>query len=55
MDFALGFLTFGTLGFMVAFGFISARVTEKRRKSGAPKSSLSKDGIQERLAQAGKA
>ena len=52
MDFGLGILTFGTLGFGVAFGYISARVTEKHRQSGAPKSSLSEDGIAERLARA---
>lgn len=52
MDFGLGILTFGTLGFMVVFGYISARVTEKHRKSGAPKSSLSRDGIEERMAAA---
>jgi hypothetical protein len=30
MDGAIGFLTFGTLGFVLAFAFISARATEKR-------------------------
>ena len=50
MDFGLGILTFGTLGFVVAFGYISARVTEQHRKSGAPKSSLSVDGMAERAA-----
>lgn len=50
MDFGLGILTFGTLGFVVAFGYISARVTEKRRLQGGPKSSLSADGIAERMA-----
>jgi hypothetical protein len=55
MDFGLGILTFGTLGFMVAFGYISARVTEKRRKEGGPKSALSKDGIEERMARLNKA
>jgi hypothetical protein len=48
MDFGLGILTFGTLGFMVVFGYVSARATEKRRKSNAPKSSLSRDGMIER-------
>lgn len=46
MDFALGILTFGTLGFVVAFGYISARVTEKTRGQG-PKSTLSADGARE--------
>ena len=49
MDFALGILTFGTLGFVVAFGYISARVTEKTRGQG-PKSTLSADGAREALA-----
>ena len=52
MDFGLGILTFGTLGFVAAFAYISARQTEKRRKSNAPKSALSRDGIEERLAKA---
>lgn len=32
MDAALGLLTFGTLGFVAAFAYISARQTEKRLK-----------------------
>jgi hypothetical protein len=47
MDGALGFLTFGTLGFVVAFAYISARATEKRMREGGPKSSLSRDGAAE--------
>jgi hypothetical protein len=47
MDSALGFLTFGTLGFVAAFAYISARVAEKRMKEGGPKSSLSRDGAAE--------
>lgn len=43
MDFGLGILTFGTLGFMVAFGYLGARATEKRRQSNAPKSTLAAD------------
>jgi hypothetical protein len=43
MDFGLGILTFGTLGFMVAFGYLSVRAVEKRRASGAPKSTLAAD------------
>ena len=53
MDIGLGILTFGTLGFMVAFGYISARVADKQRRAGGPKSALSKDGIAERLAARG--
>jgi hypothetical protein len=43
MDFGLGILTFGTIGFMAAFGYLSARATEKRRKEGHPKSTLAAD------------
>lgn len=47
MDYALGLLTFGTLGFVAAFAYISARVAEKQIKAGGPKSLLSKDGAAE--------
>ncbi|MEL7098882.1 MAG: hypothetical protein AAGM84_08650 [Pseudomonadota bacterium] len=50
MGIGLGILTFGTLGFVVAFGYISVRAMEKARAEGLPKSSLSEDGIAERLA-----
>lgn len=50
MDIGLGILTFGTLGFGAAFAYISARATEKRRQMKLPKSALSRDGIQERIA-----
>ncbi|MDP2079342.1 MAG: hypothetical protein U0934_00010 [Pseudotabrizicola sp.] len=50
MDFAIGFLTFGTLGFVAAFAYISERVAEKQAKAGGPKSLLSKDGAAEYLA-----
>lgn len=43
MDFGLGILTFGTIGFMAAFGYLSARAMEKRRGSGEPKSTLAAD------------
>ncbi|MEM0935016.1 MAG: hypothetical protein AAF646_01770 [Pseudomonadota bacterium] len=43
MDFGLGILTFGTLGFMVAFGYLGARATEKQRRQGGPKSTLAAD------------
>ena len=42
MDGAIGFLTFGTLGFVMAFAYISARATEKRRQEGGPKSALAR-------------
>jgi hypothetical protein len=32
MDAALGLLTFGTIGFVAAFAYISARQAEKRLK-----------------------
>lgn len=48
MDFGLGLLTFGTLGFGLAFAYLSIRSIEKLRKEGGPKSSLSRDGIEER-------
>ncbi|WP_425039365.1 hypothetical protein [Primorskyibacter sp. S187A] len=51
MDFGLGILTFGTLGFVAIFGYISARETKKLRENGAPKSTLSRDGAAERLAE----
>ena len=50
MDFGLGILTFGTLGFMVAFGYLSVRSIEKRRREGAPKSTLAADAPNTRVA-----
>lgn len=49
METLVGILAFGTLGFVVVFAYISARATEALRDSDAPKSALSRDGIQERL------
>jgi hypothetical protein len=51
MDFGLGLLTFGTLGFVLVFAYLNIRAMEKLKNSDAPKSSLSRDGIEERLAQ----
>lgn len=51
MDFGLGILTFGTLGFVVAFAYLSKRATDKHMQSDAPKSTLSRDGAAERLAE----
>ncbi len=48
MDIALGFLTFGTLGFVAVFGFLSARAMEEMRNRPTPKSALSRDGAAER-------
>jgi hypothetical protein len=50
MDFALGFLTFGTMGFVMVFGYLQSRAMEERMRRGGPKSSLSRDGAAERLA-----
>jgi acyl-coenzyme A synthetase/AMP-(fatty) acid ligase len=50
MDIALGFLTFGTMGFVMVFGYLQSRAMEERMKRGGPKSSLSRDGAAERLA-----
>ena len=55
MTYGLGILTFGTLGFVLASAYVSIRALEKHKASGAPKSSLSRDGIAERLAQQAKA
>ena len=52
MDIALGFLTFGTIGFVMVFAYLGARATEERRRQGGPKSALSRDGAAERLAAA---
>jgi hypothetical protein len=50
MDSALGFLTFGTLGFVAAFAYVSARIAARRAREGGPKSLLSRDGAAEYLA-----
>lgn len=50
MDIALGVLTFGTMGFVMVFGYLQSRAMEERMKRGEPKSSLSRDGAAERLA-----
>jgi hypothetical protein len=50
MEIGLGILTFGTLGFAVAFGYISARATNRHRMESRTKSALSADGIAERIA-----
>lgn len=44
MDFGLGILTFGTIGAVAAFAYLSVRATEKRRNSDKPKSALAADG-----------
>ena len=49
MDFGLGILTFGTLGFGLLIPYLSIRGLQKLKESDTPRSSLSKDGIAERL------
>jgi hypothetical protein len=49
MDIGLGILTFGTLGFGLLLPYLSIRSLQKLKESDAPKSSLSRDGAQERL------
>ena len=50
MDIGLGILTFGTLGAVLVFAYVNMRATQKLREQDGPKSSLSRDGIEERLA-----
>ncbi|MEO0369951.1 MAG: hypothetical protein AAF231_00700 [Pseudomonadota bacterium] len=50
METLVGVLSFGTLGFFVVAAYLGARSTEKMRQSGGPKSSLSRDGMRERMA-----
>lgn len=50
MEALVGVLSFGTIGFVAVFAYLGARATEKMRDSDTPKSSLSRDGISERLA-----
>jgi len=46
-------LALGTLGFVLAFAYASIRATEKQLRDGdGRKSSLSRDGIEERLRKA---
>lgn len=44
-------LSLGTLGAVLAFAYVSMRATEKMRGEDTPKSTLSADGAQERLAE----
>ena len=44
-------LSLGTIGAVMAFAYLSMRAMEKARHEGMPKSTLSRDGAQERLAQ----
>ncbi|MEM8581946.1 MAG: hypothetical protein AAGF50_12190 [Pseudomonadota bacterium] len=46
----VGVLMFGKIGFILVFAYLGIRGMEKLKKSDAPKSSLSRDGIAERMA-----
>lgn len=48
MDFGLGILTFGTLGFGLLIPYLTIRSLQKLKEDRAPKSALSRDGIEER-------
>lgn len=48
MDFGLGLLTFGTFGFVIAFGYASVRSIERRRATPGKKSTLAADGAPSR-------
>lgn len=45
MDFTLGFLTFGTLGFVAAFAYISARVAEKQFEDSRRRRTAAQAGV----------
>ena len=49
MEFLVGTLMLGKLGFVLAFAYLSIRGLQKLKDSDAPKSSLSADGKRERL------
>lgn len=49
METVVGILMFGKIGFVLAFAYLSIRSLQKMKEDGAPKSSLSRDGIEERM------
>ncbi|MEM9754879.1 MAG: hypothetical protein AAF914_02740 [Pseudomonadota bacterium] len=49
MEIGFEILMFGTLGFAVAFGYISARATQKYRLTNPPRSALARDKAYQRL------
>ncbi|MEL6643813.1 MAG: hypothetical protein AAFQ79_07755 [Pseudomonadota bacterium] len=49
MEYLIGTLMLGKIGFVLAFAYLSIRGLEKLRGSDAPKSSLSRDGAEERM------
>ncbi|MEL6643180.1 MAG: hypothetical protein AAFQ79_04535 [Pseudomonadota bacterium] len=50
MENVVGVLMFSTFGFVLGFAYLSIRGLQKLKDSDAPKSSLSRDGIEERMA-----
>ena len=49
MEYLIGTLMLGKIGFVLAFAYLSIRGLEKLKDSGAPKSSQSRDGAEERM------
>lgn len=49
MELGLMILTFATLGFGLLVPYLSIRGLQKLKEENVPKSSLSRDGIEERL------
>lgn len=49
MEYLIGTLMFGKFGLVLAIAYLSTRGLEKLKDEGQRKSSLSRDGIQERL------
>lgn len=49
METLVGILALGKIGFVIAFSYLSIRAIEKLRDSDQPKSSLSRDGIEQRM------
>ena len=50
MEDIVAVLSLGTIGFVLAFAYVGMRAAEKGRDPETPKSALSRDGIEERIA-----
>lgn len=50
MEDIVAVLSLGTIGFVLAIAYVGMRTAEKGRDASTPKSSLSRDGIEERIA-----
>lgn len=50
MENIVAVLSLGTIGFVLAFAYVGMRSAEKGRDPETPKSALSRDGIEERIA-----